>query len=1094
MLTGTKLVYLRRQLHNIILMKQYFSIKRVHCRQIHFIVFVASVFVALAQQCYADNRSFVQAQQIATRKALSLGANIGETQLQQAKRFQQSRRKTEAADSIPYYIFNFDNQKGYAIVGGDDNMPEIVGYSTNGQLSTDNMPENMKYFLKAYEQTVKAVRRGDESAVENVRAAMKRQKGSFTPVEPLLGDIEWSQEQPYNNLCPAYFDNIPSVTGCVATAMAQIMRYWKYPSALQNDIPAYTTYSYKINVPAISSGTVYDWDNMIPSYLGNYDDTQASAVATLMYHVGAALKMDYGPSSAAGLVPSVLSNYFGYDSDIIKDLMRNDFQWGDWNRILQNELANRRPVLYGGSSGYEAHAFVCDGIDSDGYYHINWGWDGLCNDYFDITILNPQYPRGEADEDNTYYANSNEMVVGIVPADAADKQPTFAYDNLFCSGFSFTVDSYTRSSKDECFSGTATFFLSNKGKEKERLFSVGLKTSEGDLIPIATEYATLNIPNLQTTEQTEVTLNYSYAIPHGEYDICAIESADDGETWELCNGSGTHFYVTDTQWIAKDKRYTEFVSDGLQYQWDCYEDEVYPYMSGFDVKGDVVIPSSVAYNGKTYPITKIGDYCFLQNNYITSVVVPEGVTELGSYCFAACPELVNVKLPSTLREIGEWAFGASDKLTEVIVPEGVEEIKDHTFQHCDNLAKVSLPQSIKTIGDYVFQNCDNLKRLDIPEGTKEMGKMCITYCDSLQEITLPSTLQKMGEGCFAENPELVKVTIPDNNKNITSLPKSCFSDCVKLESINIPSSVRELGAQCFNYCQSLKGTITIPEGVEEIPSTCFSFCYSLEGINIPSSVRKLGKQCFMECVNLKGAITIPEGVEEIPDGCFKDCHSLEEINIPQTVNKIGEDCFGDSGLNGTLTIPEGVTKLPRKCLSYCHKLQKIILPSTIEEIDSTSLYVNGAKEVILKATNVPAGFHSAFSQWSNYVELQDDGTWKFVGRKFDEQPMSQATLYVPDESVDAYKAEVGDMFNAVQPLSASGINAVSMSGCSVSVNGSNITFSGLSSGTIIKTYSIDGRLLAVCTVASNGVATCSCSEPIVIAKIGNNTLKIKTGR
>lgn len=137
-----------------------------------------------------------------------------------------------------------------------------------------------------------------------------------------------------------------------------------------------------------------------------------------MQHIGASVKMDYGPESGAydkDVIPA-LTHYFGYDKDIIKMLDRTNFEWEDWNKILLDELGKKRPIYYCGHSFIGGHAFVCDGMDSDGYYHINWGWGGESNDYFDITILNPNNGIG--------FNESNSAILGIVPNNSQDKQPS----------------------------------------------------------------------------------------------------------------------------------------------------------------------------------------------------------------------------------------------------------------------------------------------------------------------------------------------------------------------------------------------------------------------------------------------------------------------------------------------------------------------------------------------------------------------------------------------------------------------------------------------------------------------------------------------
>ena len=462
--------------------------------------FLAWLFLFLGiTETFAGPRDFLQALKIAQQKAATLGASISEQNIQQAKA--RSRGGVTPQQTTPYYIFNFNDSTGYAIVGGDDRMPAIVGYSDKGTLNPDNLPVNLKSFLAAYKATVESVEKGDTSAVKNVKAAMKREAGSYTPIAPLLGGIEWSQNAPFNNLCPKYDGKHNAVTGCVATAMAQIMRYWKYPSSLLEGIPAYVSDRYNIPIDSIPNGIGYDWDNMPEKYNGDFTNNQAFAVATLMQHIGASVKMDYGPESGAydkDVIPA-LTHYFGYDKDIIKMLDRTNFEWEDWNKILLDELGKKRPIYYCGHSFIGGHAFVCDGMDSDGYYHINWGWGGESNDYFDITILNPNNGIG--------FNESNSAILGIVPNNSQDKQPSFEYDRMVVSDISDFSYSSERNSVSDSFSGSVSYVLSNFSKSESVLFTLGIKAEDGHIIPVSTDYLTQLIP---MGEFRKFTVNFDY--------------------------------------------------------------------------------------------------------------------------------------------------------------------------------------------------------------------------------------------------------------------------------------------------------------------------------------------------------------------------------------------------------------------------------------------------------------------------------------------------------------------------------------------------------------------------------------------------------
>lgn len=169
----------------------------------------------------------------------------------------------------------------------------------------------------------------------------------------------------------------------------------------------------------------------------DYTSVQDTAVASLMLHVGVSVSSQYaysGTGAGSRDVPEALATYFGYDKQTMTELERQNFEWDDWNSILQKELVLRRPIFYSGYRGNNfagGHAFVCDGIDNDGYYHINWGWSGSCNGYFDITILNSEKDKSHAGEYmQAGFCKDNCIIVGIQPADGQEHEPPFAFDRL----------------------------------------------------------------------------------------------------------------------------------------------------------------------------------------------------------------------------------------------------------------------------------------------------------------------------------------------------------------------------------------------------------------------------------------------------------------------------------------------------------------------------------------------------------------------------------------------------------------------------------------------------------------------------------------
>lgn len=441
---------------------------------------------------FAGPRSFQQAKEIALRQAAQLGISMDEASSAKAK----SKRVKSVSGEVPaYYVFPNGEGKGFTVVSGDDRLPEVVGYSDKGTYDEENLPSNYVGFMKAYEEMVGQLDNGDSRASASIAEAKAlRSSGYQQPtVAPLLGSIQWDQIIPYNKMCPMYNSTDRSVTGCVATAMAQVMMYYQYPKTLQTDIPAYVSRTHHLSIPQINKGESYDWDNMLPQYASyeplNYTDAQAAAVAKLLYHCGVACEMDYGPSSGANVTPGILSTYFGYDSDLMQDLNRDVFTLAEWSQIMDKELTAKRPILYSGQSSDGGHEFVCDGSDGNGLYHINWGWGGYQDGYFDVTILNPD--KGGAGSGNAPdgYNQSCSMIIGIAPDNGKVDEPLVEVAPVVMLGSGHSTLGFfksTRAKVTDTFRVITNNLLSNQSaKDFTGYFAYGIQQADGTYTPLS---------------------------------------------------------------------------------------------------------------------------------------------------------------------------------------------------------------------------------------------------------------------------------------------------------------------------------------------------------------------------------------------------------------------------------------------------------------------------------------------------------------------------------------------------------------------------------------------------------------------------------
>ena len=340
------------------------------------------------------------------------------------------------ADRESYYIFtSASDVTGFVIVSGDERMPDILAYSDENNFDTDNIPPNVRYWLDCYEEAFSTLNSSDNPKTKGIE--------SVNPdgVAPLLESNAWGQGDPYNRLCPSV-RNVKCVTGCVATAMAQVMNFHRYPDTGKGSVN-YTTETNRIKLQRDFSSVQFHWDKMLDAYRKNYTQEEADAVAELMYACGTSVKMDYCTSEQGGsgafqtdLIIAFVDN-FKYDNDAAF-MDRRYCSIDDWHQFIINELNAGRPINYAGQSMRDGgHSFVFDGYKMNPggnypYYHVNWGWNGSCDGYYQITDLHPSEDGQHATYDA--FNSSQQMTINIKPEDGVnDGKIYLGTPNLYVS-------------------------------------------------------------------------------------------------------------------------------------------------------------------------------------------------------------------------------------------------------------------------------------------------------------------------------------------------------------------------------------------------------------------------------------------------------------------------------------------------------------------------------------------------------------------------------------------------------------------------------------------------------------------------------------
>lgn len=431
-----------------------------------------------------------------------------------------------------YYVFNAGEQHGFVVVSGDDRTPAILGYADAGAFDATSIPDNMKAWLQGYADQLAAL---TASGKDTVAVAREHQA-----IRPLL-KTTWNQDTPYNNLCP--LDNGErSATGCVAVAMAQIINYHKHPAMTTKTIPAYTTNTKKIKVGAIPS-TAIDWDHLLNSYSGSETAAQKQAVANLQFLCGAAAEMDYtsnqGSAAPSSSAVKAMKTYFDYD-DATRLIDRGDYRVAEWDDIIYSELASGRPLYYSGQSSGGGHAFVVDGYDKDGLYHVNWGWGGYCDGYFLLSILDPGSNSAIGASSSTDgYSYDQDAIVGAQPNTGVAYQPEVRLTTGGISTSQTTVTKHLGSFPVNYVSEVRNYM----GDTYTFTLGTGVYDTDNHLVYSQTEHS-VELDDTWGYSALEHSCNVP-ALPDGTYFITCISREKGTSTWYQ-NVNASKFFLTAT--------------------------------------------------------------------------------------------------------------------------------------------------------------------------------------------------------------------------------------------------------------------------------------------------------------------------------------------------------------------------------------------------------------------------------------------------------------------------------------------------------------------------------------------------------------------
>lgn len=885
----------------------------------------------------------------------------------QLERQQVARTRGESKAAPSYYVFNAEANGGFAVIAANDQMPEVLGYAEQGHLDPSTAPDNVKWLLDYYASIAQSLK---NAPVRSERAARTRNINTDARPEltPLMS-TQWNQNGIYQDQCPV----IPgtgekTLTGCVATAMAQVINYFQWPLNSVREAVGYTTNKNEptatkpqIVLPTLAARK-FNWYNM------TNDD-----IASLMLYCGQSVLMNYGTDESLANttnIPGALISVFNFSKGVDR-VSREEFTDKEWEELLYKEIELGRPVIYSGFKDKKGHTFVLHGY-KEGKFLINWGWGGQYdNVYFALTNLKP------GNLDDLDFSQNQEAVVGIQPASNND----ISYEEKPVIGFR-EVHVETQGQLDNLLPKSERYNIS-------RLKVTGV--IGGEDIDVIRD---MSLDKYGVGDQGRLSildLSDARIVKGGSYGSIPTPCEDDVITVWFFHQCKTltnvifpknlkeirdySFGNTNITSIVIPKTLTKLDAGALaiptlsSIQVEDGNEKYYSKNNAIYEKATGVLIRGCKTSGIPEGVVKIGSSAF-EDSKLESIVLPTSVKTIEYGAFSGCNDVQqDLYIPASVKEIGRFAFYDCNLSTIVVDKNNpyydsrdncnaIIKTSTNTMIQASNATTV-IPSTVTSLGSDAFKK-SKLTMIDIPKTVTEINVAAFEGSNaSFIRVHYEGNLPHTAEGTFDVIKEDGNLNGYMNKYTILVVPDNAIdlytsaTDNWRIFNIAPHTIIKESDYEAMKeYTVTVNTVGTLKDQIPEGKDTYIrklTVKGNINGKDIKYLKGLCGQNGVLKTIDLSGA-TIYEGegskANELPSEAFKWAYSLEHITLPANLTAIASSAFDHSGIK-ELVLPKSVTSIDGEIFYYAQKLEALSVEEGNPIFDSR----NNCNAIIETATN-----------------------------------------------------------------------------------------------------------------------------------------------